>query len=115
MRRISPRLLPNTVEIQLQAAWSFDAAGGRVPNPGGSSDPIRCSVQPTDARDVPEHLRETALTYSTVYFADDPGVNVRDAITWTDPVPPRLLTVLGKRQDRTGLGNTWVVLCAERT
>jgi hypothetical protein len=114
MHLIAGRLLPNTVQLQT-AAWTFDVSGGRVANPSGSSNPLRCSVQPTDARDVPEHLRETALTYYTVYFAADPGLNVRDVITWIDPAPPRTLVVKGQRQNSAGAGNTWVVLCAERT
>jgi hypothetical protein len=76
---------------------------------------FNASVQPTDARDVPDHMREEAATYYTVYFADDPGLNIRDLITWHDPTPAKTLFVIGKEQDAAGIRNTWKVLCAERT
>jgi hypothetical protein len=115
MRRISPSLLPNRVTVQRQGAWSYDDAGGRVPHPGAASAPIRCSVQPTDAKEVADHLRDEAETFFTIYFDADPGLNIRDLVNLMDVSPPRVLYVLAKQQDLVTVGNTYKVLCGERT
>jgi hypothetical protein len=112
MRRPNVRLLPNTVQHQT-GSFTIDAAGGRVFTAVNIGSTIKCSVQPTSADDVPDHLREEAETFYTVYFPDDPGVSIRDLLIWIDPNPDKILYVLGV-MNRAGISNTWEVLCGER-
>lgn len=110
MRSPSARCTPNTVTTRKAIHGAKDAAGGRVTAYDPESDPVRCSVQPSDGRDVPVHLREMAITYLTVLFHDaDPGLKARDQVLWNGQV----LTVTAVL-DCSGRGVTFKVLCELR-
>lgn len=114
MRRPTARMLPNSVTVQ-SAGFGRDAAGGRQVALGTASSPLRCSVQPASARDVPLHLRESGIVYHTVYFADDPQLPIRSILNWIDYTPARVLNVSGASRNAAGITSLWAVDCEERS
>jgi hypothetical protein len=110
MRHPTARMTPNTVTLRKVVAWTLDKAGGRQPTYGTDSDPIACAVQPTNANDMPAHMRESEVIYTTVKFYSDPGLRVRDLILFGT----RQIVVSGVRSTSGGAGRTFVVLAEER-
>lgn len=113
MRRPSARCTPNSVVPLEVAAYGRGAAGGRVPIGAQPGVPIACSVQGRSARiGDPEHGGELQVTAFDVVCHDDPGLEIRDTLSWTDPSPPRTLVVVGV-VPQAGRQRTWVVNCEE--
>lgn len=111
IRRPPARLTPNAVTVNRVAFAGRDQAGGRSFTETPLPVTYRVSVHPTDADDVPEHLREAEVVYLTVKFYDDPQLRIRDEVL--DDLG-RTLVVAGVKARSGGYETTWQVLCAYR-
>lgn len=110
MRQPSARLTPNTVTFR-RTTFGRDAAAGRSPFGTPDAAPVPCAVQPTSAKDLPEHLREASIQYLTVKVYADPNLRNRDVVV--DGLG-RELVVTGVRGPSGGAGRTWLIDCEYR-
>jgi hypothetical protein len=72
---------------------------------------VRCSVEPTSAKLLPEHERDQGVEYLTVKLYREPRVRVRDELT---DERGRVLAVVGVRGPSGGARRTWEVDCEYR-
>jgi hypothetical protein len=110
VRRPSARMTPNTVTAQL-VAWTADAAAARQPQFAPPGTPIPCTVQIKTSETAGQDGRQQLLNRYEVIVHDDPGLKLRDRLTWVDG-GDLTLTVTGIKP-AAGRMRSWVIEAEE--
>ena len=97
-----------TVEL---VGWTADAMAARQAALGDPGTPLPCTVQARASETEEDGRAQQNLTTYEVIFPDDPGVRIRDRLTWVDG-GDRVLTVTGIR-NASGRSASWVVDAVE--
>lgn len=109
--RIPGVIMTDKVTWTPVTGWTQDAALGRVPAYGATTGPYTCSVQPDSASMADEHGRQGQTLAYTVMMASNPGIKLRDKLTWV--MNGRGLTVVGVHPTGDGSGQVWQFDCEE--
>jgi hypothetical protein len=99
------------VRIRRVVSKTSGAIGGRQFGYSGWSAPVPCNIKGRKSSDVRTQMREHEVTQYEVTFAEDPGVGLRDQLSWD--AAGKILTVTGNMAIGDPTTRAWLVYAEE--